>query len=270
MISIGVSILLIGELVFGQTALDYAQRGATWQASGHFREAEAAYRNAIELFRAQRGQNHALAIVWRNIGAVLTAEGQLNKALDALKEALKLTSAKNFNDPALDAEVLNSLGVVYFRKGGMKEAETFFTQAAAIDSPSNNALAVALTNLGDLYQQSGRYKEAEKAYKRSLEVVKEKVLPDDSVMLPAMHGLAKTHIRSHNEALAEPILANAVDIAGRHTATREGVATAIEIMQTYSKLLRDLQKFAEAERVERDYRRLRASMIFTVQISPAN
>ena len=85
MISIAVSLLLM----FGQTALDYAKRGDTYQAKSQFAEAEAAYRKAVELFEAQPSQHHALAIVWRNIGAVLTAQGRLDKAVDALKEASK-------------------------------------------------------------------------------------------------------------------------------------------------------------------------------------
>jgi hypothetical protein len=40
-------------------------------------------------------------------------------------------------------------------------------------------------------------------------------------------------------------------------------------METYSRVLKDLQKPVEAEQVQADARRLRASMTYTVQASQA-
>lgn len=180
MVSIAVSFILTGGLLFGPAdipsndnesavALNYAALGAIAQGKEQFIESERAYGKAVEILQRQPEQIHSLAIVWRNIGSVLTAEGRLKEALAALKKAYKLTHKNAFKDLALDAEIFNGLGVIYFRQGDLRKAETSFIQAAAIDSPPSKALDVSLTNLGNLYQTRRQYGKAEDAYKRSLQ-----------------------------------------------------------------------------------------------------
>jgi tetratricopeptide (TPR) repeat protein len=193
----------------------------------------------------------------------------------------------------------------------MRKAEAAFIQAAGIKAASNNALDVALNNLGDLYQQrgqyakaedaykqslqvtearlgdshsnlsatlgslglvytaTGRYKEAESVFERSIAILEKRLLSDGKLMLQALHGLAKTYIGEHDEPRAEPLLARAVDIARRHIVRRADTVAVIEVMETYSKVLEDLQNPVEAERLAADARRLRASMLFTVQAPQA-
>ena len=66
--------------------------------------------------------------------------------------------------------LFNSLGVVYFHQGLTRKAENSFLQTTHFNSPSNNALDVAWSNLGSLYEKRGEYSKAEEAYRRSLEV----------------------------------------------------------------------------------------------------
>lgn len=301
--------LTINNSVERAKALDYAKFGDIAQANEQYVQAEQAYRKAIEILRGQPGEEHALAIVWRNTGAVLTAEGRFDDALRALKEASKLTHQNKFTDAQLNAEVLNSLGVVYFHQGDMRKAETFFTQAAQVQAPFNKATDVALANLGNIYQKRGEYAKAEEAYKRSMQVTEDRlgdshpnlsmtlgslgllynatgrykdaepvfqrsigilektVLSDGRLMLQALHGLAKTYIGEHDERRAEPLLARAAGIARHKTIRAADAPIVIEVMETYSKVLLDLQDSAEAERVQAEARRLRASISLTVQAS---
>ena len=309
-VSIAVGLfLIINDSVERAKALDYAKLGDIAQASEQYVQAEQAYRKAIEILRGQSGEEHALAIVWRNTGAVLTAEGRFDDALRALKEASKLTHQNKFTDAPLNAEVLNSLGVVYFHQGDMRKAETFFTQAAQIQAPFSKATDVALANLGNIYQKRGEYAKAEEAYKRSMQITEDRlgdshpnlsmtlgslgllynatgrykdaepvfqrsieilektVLSDGRLMLQALHGLAKTYIGEHDERRAEALLARAAGIARHKTIRAADAPIVIEVMETYSKVLLDLQDSVEAERVQAEARRLRASITLTVQAS---
>ena len=295
-------------------ALDYATLGDIYQAKQQFTQAEQAYRKASLMLPGQHEQIHARAIVMRNLGAVLTAEGRFDGALVALNEASKLTHKNEFKDLPLNAEILNSLGVVYFNQGQMRRAETSFTEAARVSSVSNNtndALYVALTNLGSLYQRRRQYKKAEAAYKRSLEVtvtragdshsnlsvilnklgslytatgrhkeakaqferslvILEKAgLSNERLTMQTLHGLAKTYVDEHDEMRAEPLLARAAEIAHRRIVQSPDTAEVIELLEIYSKVLKDLQNPVEAERVQEEARLMRASMVFTVRVSEA-
>jgi tetratricopeptide (TPR) repeat protein len=321
MVSIVVSFILTGGLLFGPAdtpsndteravALNYATLGDIAQGKEQFTESERAYGKAVEILQRQPGQIHSLAILWRNIGSVLTAEGRLREALAALKKAHKLTRKNEFKDLALDAEIFNGLGVIYFQEGDMRKAETSFIQAAAIDSPASKALDVALTNLGNLYQTqrqygkaedaykrslqatearwgdshlnltvtlrslgtlyrvTSRYKEAEASFERSIRILEKKPSSDGRPMLLALDGLAKTYIQEHDESRAEPLLARAMEIARRPAAFPGDAALTVEVMKTYSKVLAALQRTHEAERLEEDARKIRASAAHTVQLSP--
>ncbi len=296
------------------SALNYATLGDIYQAKQQFTQAEQAYRKAILMLPGQHEQIHARAIVLRNLGAVLTAEARFDEALVALNEAAKLTHKNEFKDLLLNAEILNSLGVVYFNEGNMRKAENSFIEAARLSSVSgsaNNALDVALTNLGSLYQRRRQYKKAEAAYKRSIEVtvtrsgdshsnlsvivnklgwlyintgrhkeakaqferslaILEKAeLSNERLMMETLQGLAKVYIEEQDELRAEPLLARAAEIARRRAVQPADTAKAIEVLETYSKVLRDSGNPVEAERVQEEARRIRASVTFTVRASAA-
>jgi len=296
------------------SALDYATLGDIYQAKQQFTEAEQAYRKAVLMLPGQHEQIHARAIVLRNLGAVLTAEARLDDALVALNEASKLTRKHELNDLTLSAEILNSLGVVYFNQGEMRKAETSFiaaTRVGSVSSNATNALDVALTNLGSLYQRRRQYKKAEAAYKRSLEVTETRLgnshsslsvilgklgwlyiatrrykeaeahfqrslailekaeLSDERLTMQTLQGLAMTYINEHDETRAEPLLARAAEIARRRVVQPAETAEVIEVLETYSKVLYDLRKPVEAQRVQEEARRIRASMTFTVRVSEA-
>jgi hypothetical protein len=63
------------------------------------------------------------------------------------------------------------------------------------------------------------------------------------------------------------LLAQAAGIARHKTIRAADAPIVIEVMETYSKVLLDLQDSAEAERVQAEARRLRASITLTVQAS---
>jgi len=292
-------------------ALDYSTLGDICLGQEQFTEAEQAYETAVQIFSRQPGQSHALAIVLRNLGSLLSARGRFHDAVATLNQASKLTRKHKFDDLPLTAEIFNSLGVVYFHEGEMRKAETSFVQATVIDAPSNNALDVAWNNLGSLYEKrgeyskaeaaytkalritetrlgeshsnvgvtlaslgvlyntTGRYKEAEPIFERSIRILEKAMLSDGKLMLDALNGLAKTYIGEHDERRAEPLLARAIGIARLRAAEPANAPTVIAVMETYSRVLRDLQKPVEADRVQADARRLRASITYTIQASRA-
>src|SRR5262249_38749122 len=103
-------------------ALSYSALGDVYQAEGRFANAIEAYREGLSLTGRGRLQSHAAAIMWRNLGSALTAQAQYPDAIKAFKEAAKTMKVDAVNSPALEGQILNALGVVYFHQGKMDKA----------------------------------------------------------------------------------------------------------------------------------------------------
>ena len=155
-------------------ALCYAALGDIRQAEMQFPEASRYYRRAISLLGQHREYSHALAILWRNLAGSLTAETQYGEALAALRKASKLVAQNTVNDPQLHAQILNSLGMIYYYQGKMAKAEGFLHKATELHFTTANRLDVDLfeiwNNIGRVYQNTRQYAKAEDAYRRSLQL----------------------------------------------------------------------------------------------------
>jgi tetratricopeptide (TPR) repeat protein len=153
-------------------AVSYSDLGDALQAQALFVEAEREYRKAISILNQQSERGHAAAIVWRNLASDLTSEKRYREARAALKQAAKLISKNKIQDPALNAEVLNSLGVVEFNEGDIDKAESCFTRAALIrwdsNTPGSGGRWEVLSNMGRVYQIRHQTTKAGEAYSQAL------------------------------------------------------------------------------------------------------
>src|SRR5215470_14529410 len=148
-------------------AVDYSALGDVYQAELRFTEAEEAYRKAISTLRRRPEHSHALAIIWRNLASALTAEARFEQALKGVNEASKLINQHKLNDQKLQAQMLNTRGVIYFYQGKMRNAEAAFIEASRIQFAPDSALDVdageILNNLGRVYQKMRQFGKAEAA-----------------------------------------------------------------------------------------------------------
>src|SRR5262245_6799811 len=177
--------LLRRSLVAAQTkndrysaALSYSALGDVYQIQSRLSEAEGAFRNAISALGDRPERSHALAITWRNLGSVLSAQGRYKEALLALKKGTRLISQQNISDPELRARLLNSQGTAYFYKGDVKRAVIALKEAVAISwSPTNTFVvdtADMWNNLGRAYEATRQYSKAEDALQRSLHLAEQR------------------------------------------------------------------------------------------------
>jgi len=297
-------------------ALDYSALGDIYQVELRLPEAEQTYRKAIATLPQQFPKTDLPDILWKLAG-VLTAERQFDGALAAINEASKFMIKNRLQDPQLDAEILNDLGVIALYRGKTRKAETYFKRASSIQfvphdvlqdaveldpgdilnnlgsvyqrthqyakaedafkrsleslqgrlGDSHPNLVTTLTNLGYLYAVTGRYKEAEDQYQRSRAILERSGLSvrNERLLMLTLHGLAKAYIGEHQEMQAEPLLAQALDIVHRISMPAVDMPTVVDLLETYSKLLRHSLNPSEAERVQAEAQRIRASMAFTVR-----
>ena len=136
--------------------------GNTAQEFGNYVEAEAIWRNVLEL-----SPNNADA--YSNLGDALSAQGQLAAATDAYRQAIQL-------NPDL-ADAYTGLGFALLGQGKFEQAQESFDQAADI----NHRQAETHDHLGQILQSQGRLEEAIREYQLAIQL--------DPTYMPAQEHL---------------------------------------------------------------------------------
>ncbi|MBA2610634.1 MAG: tetratricopeptide repeat protein [Bacteroidetes bacterium] len=103
-------------------------------------------------------------------------EGFLHRAIDAQYSYDCAKEAENYAQkaglPFYAAKASNLLGILFYRKGDLNSALRYHKTALKLRTLINDkkGLALSETNLGNIYSDLGRYKLAEEAYLKALEI----------------------------------------------------------------------------------------------------
>jgi len=296
-------------------AASYSALGDIYQAQLRFADAERATQRAISILTPRVEHSHALAVLWRNKAAVLTAQMRYDEAASALNKASKSLNRSREPDPQLRAFILNGSGVVQFYQGKTNRAETSFLRAAEFQfrpvtawdvdlgdvfnnlgrvyqikhqyakaetayarslqlitnrlGPTHPNLSPPLNNLGSMYREIGRYKESEEHLRRSLLIQEQAPAPiDEAGVMHTLHELGKTYIGENDKVSAETVLAHASELARKRVLPRE-MQEALEVLETYSAVLKDQSNLLDAQRLHAEAQRIRATLAFTVPLANA-
>jgi tetratricopeptide (TPR) repeat protein len=284
-------------------ALILAELGDVYVNQDDLIKAEESYFQALSLYKGLSNRNETVLIL-RNIGAILSLKGRQEQAIGFLEQALKLARSKPA-DPKLIAEVLNSLGVAYYRQGKSGKAEKHLNQAletvaaAGIDFDTAELLgnlgvvqsakhnleraedllkrAVSLneakfgkthpnvTNslaaLAVFYLDAGRYIEAEDQYRRALDILEPERVDFETRIARILYGLSIVLARSGRRSEGEVALGEAVLIARRNLNHPD----MIEIVETYSSVLKSQGKTREADELGREAKRARLNSSLVIK-----
>jgi len=240
-------------------------------AEKRYRDARAALKQAATLIAKNRIQDPSLsAAVLNGLGVVQFDEGEIDKAERSFTRAASLPWDPDTLGNAGRWEILSNMGRVYQIRHLMVKAEEAYSQSLHLAElqmgAGHPAIALLHTNLGTFYSNMGRFSEAEKHFQLSLAIFESaNVFGGDATLMHTLYELAGTYIREHQEARAEPLLAQATTIARKHTAAGEMPEIA-EIFDMYSRVLKDLSNASEAEHLQSEARRARAALAFTVPV----
>jgi CHAT domain-containing protein/predicted negative regulator of RcsB-dependent stress response len=154
----GVAWATVAEEAIQQARAEY-RAGQLAEAIDHFGE-------AVDVYR-QHGLKSEQALALSQQAEVYLALNQPDKALAALREALRLVEAER--EEGARATILGSMGAAYLAAGRIEEAKGFLDQgvAAARETENHRTLAVSLNNLGNWYVYTKRYPEAIQRYLES-------------------------------------------------------------------------------------------------------
>jgi len=189
------------------------------------------------------------------MGAAQLAYGQghYDEAEKQVRAALEYAKHFWLND-ARTAKSLELLGQIYRAQGKNADAEKPFKEALAIwkevFEPERLELLAPLDELAQLYQDESKYAEAEPLFKQGIAVAEKHYNNGEkSDLLPAwLDKLAGLYYTAGRYEKAEPLYKRALEIRKNvFGGDALGVAYSLD---NYAKVLRKLNRVAEAEDLE--------------------
>jgi tetratricopeptide (TPR) repeat protein len=162
---------------YRERAETLAELGSVYANEDELLKGERAYRESLTIYGELRDGKRS-ATVLRLLGALYSLAGRDDDALRVLGEAFKFATSNR--DTALEADVLNITGTVYYRKRNYKKAADCYGQALRnVDSPGvqPDLRTQLLNNLGNVYQAQHKYPEAERFLKEALKQIESDVGP---------------------------------------------------------------------------------------------
>jgi len=133
---------------------------------------EELYRRPLSILRRVLGNRHpSVAMALERLGSMHVAAGRVEEALKAYDEAEGILAAAMGKDAPNLAGILNDKGLLFLQMKRMGEAEALFRRSIDLAEAGTKAetprLATLLGNLAEVYQGTGRSREAKDARERS-------------------------------------------------------------------------------------------------------
>ena len=120
----------------------------------------ASYKEAIPVYRKSLALNDQTYAVWEQIIRLELGENQFDQAIKDGEEAISLFPNQ--------ATANYFLGVAYAQKSKVKEALSYFKNAASLGSSNKELLSQIYASMGDGYHQLNDYVQSDAAYDQSL------------------------------------------------------------------------------------------------------
>ncbi|WP_354538611.1 tetratricopeptide repeat protein [Roseovarius sp. MBR-6] len=166
-----------------QIATALNEHALTLDAQGRYAEAEALYREALEIDRATVGEGHRdFASGLNNLAGVVRLQDRYEEAERLLRKALKIDRATLGDRHPEYAIHLNNLANVVRALGRFEQAETLYREALEIAratvGEAHPAYAIDLTNLGSLLGETGRVAEGRAMLEQARAIFRATLPPD--------------------------------------------------------------------------------------------
>jgi tetratricopeptide (TPR) repeat protein len=172
--------------------------GALSLSQDRFADAEDAYGEALSIYKRSAPTESGVVVALRGLGAAYALERRDKKAASLLNDALRLAKQRFSSDTALMATILNSLGMVYLDDGQSKKAEQVFLEVirlTAIGDGTAFLMGNALHNLAQTHRDQHKYEEAEKEYRRSIEIAEALLGPSHPEVAMTRSSLGQLYLR---------------------------------------------------------------------------
>ena len=190
--------------------------GELYSAQGRMKEGEALLQQAIEVFRTSKSvSTETLAITLEGLARAYIIEGRYAQAEPLLQEALELNRKLGDMHPAL-ADSLLALGTLYRVEGDRARAEPLLKKAARIyEAAGDPHLGAAISELGVIAIQEGKYAIAREALTRTIAIFEKSLGRDHPTLAMAQARLAEAYLGERNFAEAQPLIERSLAVLRR-------------------------------------------------------
>ncbi len=195
---------------------------------GRYSEAELLLKKSLEFDEkavvefSTAGPNIGIAHTMNALGSVYLAQKKFEAAEAAYLRAIALYKVINGIEHPETAHSINGLAIVYFDQGRYAEAKTLFDQARK-STVITEYLPYAevmgdLVGLARFSEYNGDINEAEKLYKRAIEVNSMEIIPDHRALVAALNNYAGLLKKSNKSQAADDLLKQSQNIQSLYSA----------------------------------------------------
>jgi class 3 adenylate cyclase/tetratricopeptide (TPR) repeat protein len=218
-----------------------AELGEVWQLTGQWRQAEDAYRRAMDV-ASRSGDRALLATAQRCLGNLFMYQGHRVEAADWLSSAAE--EFGRLGDQQGLSSALNRLTYSLIRQRAYAEARATAERHLAVAREAGDlaGTSVALNHLGLVSSSTGDAASAVALHERAFEVARN--AGDQPCLIDAAHNLALVHYRQRDHQRAAGYWQEALAVAQR-IGRRQSVAHAIGNL---GEVFRDQGDYADAIR----------------------
>lgn len=136
---------------------------------------------ALEILIESQPNNCHIAYIHNSIGEVYQNTGDVERALESYKEALKLFRKTFPGDHRSIAWCYNNLGIIYEKQKNYFQAREYFLKALSIKTKvlpvKHSCLANTCNNLGNVHYHPHQYDQALEKYQLTYEIFKDCITP---------------------------------------------------------------------------------------------
>jgi tetratricopeptide (TPR) repeat protein len=174
------------------------------------REAQGRLQEVVELRERLLGASHEETIAARlRLAAVCRSAGAPQQAVDVLQRVMRSLEALSPRREDLETQLLGELAESLTALGRLSEAEDLLVRRLALASANDDVgddLSATLGRLAAVYQQQGRYAEAEPLLRSSLKQSEQRLGPDHPQTLQQAEQLARLLIQRGQCDEAAPLV----------------------------------------------------------------
>ena len=255
-------------LSYQQQGEIYATQGHIYQLQGEYEEASESLKKAIqptlkswELTQSSSQLRHLpefnekIASTLLDVANTYQSQGQYNEAAPLLEKSRELIERSTANISALWPTLTHLADRYQQQPGGNEPAKTLLLSTLDQLPPDNNTDSpikpIILTHLGQLYQQQGRYLDAERYYQQSIALIRKN--QHQSPLVTTLIALASLYMEQKAYDKAAPLLQNALNAQAQSPTENpskfeQAVQTTVQASLLEMQANNDLQlgKYAEA------------------------